>query len=48
MAALRSAAAVPAGPRDFDPEITDMAKYIHHYQVNSELAVSYGFLLQPF
>ncbi|KAI9663273.1 MAG: ATP-binding cassette transporter CGR1 [Bathelium mastoideum] len=38
MVNLRSAAAVPAGPREFDPEITDMAKYIHHYRVDSELA----------
>ena len=28
----------PASPRDYDPEIQDMAKYIHHYDVNSELA----------
>lgn len=32
--------AVPAGPREFDPEITDMASYIHKYKVDSDLAVS--------
>lgn len=35
-----NATAVPKGPREFDPEITDMAKYIHSYNVDSELAVS--------
>ncbi|KAF2237818.1 2-methylcitrate dehydratase [Viridothelium virens] len=38
MSNLKSAAAVPAGPREFDPEITDMASYIHNYKIDSELA----------
>lgn len=40
MAARQSAA--PAAPADkaYDPEIQDMAKYIHEYNVDSDLAVS--------
>lgn len=40
MAARQSAA--PAAPADksYDPEIQDMAKYIHQYNVDSDLAVS--------
>lgn len=41
MTALHSAAGpTHAGPRDYDPEIKDMADYIHKYKVDSELAVS--------
>jgi len=29
----------PAGARDYDPEIVDMAKYVHHYDINSPLAM---------
>lgn len=29
----------PGKAPDFDPEITDMANYIHNYKINSELAV---------
>ena len=28
--------------REYDPEIKDMAKYIHDYKINSDLAVSFG------
>lgn len=40
MAARQSAA--PAAPADksYDPEIQDMANYIHDYKVDSDLAVS--------
>ena len=27
-----------SGPRDYDPEINDMASYIHNYNIDSELA----------
>ena len=26
--------------REYDPEIKDMAKYIHNYKIDSDLAVS--------
>ncbi|PGH07425.1 2-methylcitrate dehydratase [Blastomyces parvus] len=39
MSALNSAApAAPAAAREYDPEIKDMASYIHHYKVDSDLA----------
>ncbi|KAI9709915.1 MAG: ATP-binding cassette transporter CGR1 [Bogoriella megaspora] len=40
MATLKSShtAEPRAGPREFDPEITDMASYIHNYKIDSELA----------
>ncbi|KMU78485.1 2-methylcitrate dehydratase [Coccidioides immitis RMSCC 3703] len=38
MSALQSAAPAPAGPREYDPEIKDMASYIHKYNVDSDLA----------
>ncbi|EGE85472.1 2-methylcitrate dehydratase [Blastomyces dermatitidis ATCC 18188] len=39
MSALNSAAPVtPAPAREYDPEINDMASYIHHYKVDSDLA----------
>jgi len=42
MASLRSGAqADPKGPKEFDPEITEMANYIHNYSIKSDLAVSY-------
>jgi len=46
MASLKSGGGVGAGAgaggagKAYDPEIVDMAKYIHHYKVESELAVS--------
>jgi 2-methylcitrate dehydratase len=42
MASLQSAAAAPPKPSEgvgYDPEIKDIANYIHSYQVDSELAV---------
>lgn len=38
MPTLRSGAAVPAAAREFDPEITDVANYVHNVKVDSELA----------
>lgn len=38
MAALR-AAAPPALEKAYDPEIRDLAHYIHHYKIESDLAV---------
>lgn len=39
MPALNSSAPSPAGRREFDPEILDMAKYVHEYKIDSDLAV---------
>lgn len=39
MAALKSNAPAMAGVREFDPEIKDMASYIHNYKIDSDLAV---------
>ena len=39
MATLRSNAPAMAGAREFDPEIKDMADYIHNYKIDSDLAV---------
>jgi hypothetical protein len=42
MAARQSAApAVPSADKAYDPEIQDMASYIHQYNVDSDLAVSF-------
>lgn len=42
MAARQSAApAVPSGDKAYDPEIQDMASYVHQYNVDSDLAVSF-------
>lgn len=41
MAARQSAApAAPAADKAYDPEIQDMASYIHQYKIDSDLAVS--------
>ena len=41
MSALKSAVvAEPKAEKDYDPEIVDMAKYIHNYDIKSDLAVS--------
>lgn len=43
MASLQSAAAAPAKPAEgvgYDPEIKDIANYIHNYSIDSDLAVS--------
>ena len=49
MASLQSAH-IPAatGPRSYDPEIDDIANYVHNTPVNSELAVSAFFLAALF
>ena len=40
MSSLKSSApATSSGSRQFDPEIKDMANYIHHYKIDSDLAV---------
>jgi hypothetical protein len=37
---VKSGAPITPGPqRDFDPEIVDMAKYVHGYEIASDLAV---------
>jgi len=41
MAALRSAAPPAAEIREYDPEISDIADYVHNKPVNSDLAVSF-------
>nr|AUW30776.1 putative 2-methylcitrate dehydratase [Cladonia uncialis subsp. uncialis] len=38
MAALRSNASAVGTMREFDPEIKDMASYIHNYKIDSDLA----------
>ncbi|MCJ1258128.1 ATP-binding cassette transporter CGR1 [Lignoscripta atroalba] len=38
MPALNSSAPPPAGQREYDPEIKDMASYIHNYKIDSDLA----------
>lgn len=40
MSFLRADVAKVSGSRDFDPEIKDMASYIHNYKIDSDLAVS--------
>lgn len=39
MVNLRSNAPGTTTVREFDPEIKDMASYIHNYEVDSDLAV---------
>lgn len=39
MASLKSNAPAMVGAREFDPEIKDMASYIHNYKIDSDLAV---------
>lgn len=39
MTSLKSAAPPVSGKREYDPEIKDMASYIHNTPVESELAV---------
>jgi 2-methylcitrate dehydratase len=43
MPALQSGAPPPKSPQKYDPEITDMASYIHNYKIDSELAVRLPF-----
>lgn len=40
MASLKSQDVSPAAHKGYDTEIVDMAKYIHGYKIDSELAVS--------
>ena len=40
MSTLKAAPAAVSGSREFDPEIKDMASYIHNYKIDSDLAVS--------
>lgn len=40
MAARQSAAPPAQADKSYDPEIKDMANYIHEYNVDSDLAVS--------
>lgn len=40
MAARQSAAPPVQADKSYDPEIKDMANYIHEYNVDSDLAVS--------
>ncbi|KAJ8609604.1 hypothetical protein MRB53_039055 [Persea americana] len=40
MTILKSDAPNPSGPKVYDPEIVDMATYIHNYELNSDLAVT--------
>ena len=35
------AGAAVGGGREYDPEIKDMASYVHNYKIDSDLAVSY-------
>ena len=39
MASVKSNAPAIVGARKFDPEIEDMARYIHNYRIDSDLAV---------
>ncbi|KAI9838909.1 MAG: ATP-binding cassette transporter CGR1 [Sarea resinae] len=38
MSALHSSAPAPSGPKEYDPEIKDIAGYVHNYKVDSDLA----------
>ena len=42
MSALKSNAPIPSAPREFDPEIKDIADYVHNYKIDSDLAVRNG------
>ena len=39
MTSLKSAAPPVSGKREYDPEIKDIANYVHNVAVDSELAV---------
>lgn len=43
MTSLKSAAPPVSGTREYDPEIKDIANYIHNVKIDSELAVRSGF-----
>jgi len=40
MSPLQSGAPPPPQAREYDPEIKDIASYVHHTPINSDLAVS--------
>ena len=40
MSGLKGAAAALGGKREYDPEIKDIASYVHNHEIDSELAVS--------
>ena len=40
MSATRGSAPMTFAPRNYDPEITNIASYVHQYTVQSDLAVS--------
>lgn len=35
-----NATAVPGGKNEFDPEVVDVASYVHNHKIDSDLAVS--------
>ena len=37
-----NSASISSISREYDPEIKDMANYVHNYSINSELAVGYS------
>jgi 2-methylcitrate dehydratase len=41
MAPLQSGAPPPPQAREYDPEIKDIASYVHHTPITSDLAVSF-------
>ena len=40
MTARQSSAPAAASTSDYDPEIKDIASYVHNYRIDSDLAVS--------
>lgn len=42
MTSLKSAAPPVQSKREYDPEITDIASYMHNTAIDSELAVGYA------
>lgn len=47
MTGLNSAAPPASAPREYDPEIKDMASYVHNYKVESDVAVCCHHLVPP-
>lgn len=46
MSPLQSGAPPPPQAREYDPEIKDIASYVHNTPINSDLAVSFTNLLK--
>lgn len=44
MTMLQSHATATIGIRDYDPEIKDMASYVHTHKIDSDLAVRFIFV----